>query len=153
VTPRNRSSRSLITGVGGFLDSHLAEFLVERGLSVWGTVRKSARNNLEHLQSRLTLRPCDVLDGEGMERLVAEARPEVVFHLAAQSLPVLSWKEPEATFQVNVFGTLNLLEAVRKAASAPPSWWPAPAPSTAIAPLRRYLSRRRSPFAPPAPTG
>jgi GDP-4-dehydro-6-deoxy-D-mannose reductase len=59
--------------------------------------------------------PCDVQDRAGVEGVLRETRPDVVYHLAARSLPSPSWEEPEATFQVNVLGTLNLHEAVRKA--------------------------------------
>lgn len=108
----------LITGVGGFLGSHLAEFLLAEAISVYGTVHKDARN-VEYLKDKLTLLPCDILDRQQVEAAIAEAQPEVVYHLAAQSLPVLSWRHPEATLRVNVLGTLSLLEAVRKAGIDP----------------------------------
>jgi GDP-4-dehydro-6-deoxy-D-mannose reductase len=60
-----------------------------------------------------------MLDKAQIESVVREARPEAIFHLAAQTLPSRSWQEPEATFQVNVLGTLNLLEAVRAAGLDP----------------------------------
>ncbi len=107
--------RCLITGCGGFIGSHLAERLLAEGWSVYGTARRG-RRNLEHLRDRLEVRECDILDGARLEALVAEARPDVVFHLAAQSAVPASWREPELTFRVNVFGTLHLLEALRRAA-------------------------------------
>ena len=105
--------RCLITGCGGFIGSHLAERLLAEGWSVYGTVRRE-RRNLEHLDGRMTVWECDVLDSARVEETVAEARPEVVFHLAAQSSIPASWRQPEFTFRVNVFGTLCLLEALRK---------------------------------------
>ncbi len=107
--------RCLITGCGGFIGSHLAERLLAEGWSVYGTARRG-RRNLEHLRDRLEVRECDILDNARLEALVAEARPDVVFHLAAQSAVPASWREPELTFRVNVFGTLCLLEALRRAA-------------------------------------
>jgi len=104
----------LITGAGGFLGSHLAELLVSRGLSVFGTVRRTDRD-LERVDGTITLLPCDIRDRALVEAAVLKARPTLVFHLAAQSLPMLSWKDPESTFGVNVLGTQHLLEAVRKA--------------------------------------
>jgi len=107
--------RCLITGCGGFIGSHLAERLLAEGWSVYGTARRQ-RRNLEHLRDRLDVRECDILDSAHLEALVAEARPDVVFHLAAQSSVPASWRQPELTFRVNVFGTLYLLEALRRAA-------------------------------------
>ena len=110
--------RVFITGVGGFWGSHLAEFLLEKNVAICGTTHREARN-VEHLKDRLVLLPCDILDRGRVETVVQEAHPEVIFHMAAQSLPLLSWHDPEATFRVNVFGTLYLLEAVRKAGLSP----------------------------------
>jgi GDP-4-dehydro-6-deoxy-D-mannose reductase len=104
----------LVTGVGGFLGSHLADFLLTQGWSVFGILRHDA-SNVAHIQDGVTLLRCDILNRELIESAVQEARPEAIFHLAAQSLPSVSWRDPEATFRVNILGTLNLLEAVRKA--------------------------------------
>ncbi|MDP2948666.1 MAG: GDP-mannose 4,6-dehydratase [Chloroflexota bacterium] len=114
---RLQTMQALVTGVGGFLGSYLAELLLDRGCVVYGAVRRGPAN-VACLKDRLSLLPCDVLDAAQVEAAVRESQPEVVFHLAAQSLPVLSWKDPEDTFRTNVFGTLNLLEAVRKASPA-----------------------------------
>ena len=103
--------RCLITGCGGFIGSHLAERLLAEGWSVYGTVRRQ-RRNLDRLDGRLTVVDCDVLDSTRLEQAVATARPEVIFHLAAQSSPSASWHQPELTFRVNVFGTLYLLQAM-----------------------------------------
>jgi GDP-4-dehydro-6-deoxy-D-mannose reductase len=107
--------RCLITGCGGFIGSHLAERLLREGWSVCGTSRRQ-RRHLEHLRGRLDVRECDILDSARLEALVGEARPDVVFHLAAQSSVPASWRQPEPTFRVNVFGTLSLMEAMRRAA-------------------------------------
>jgi len=111
-------SRALITGVGGFLGSYLAEFLLAQGIAVSGTVHGDTRN-IEHLKPRLTVLPCDILDKQRMTAAVAEAEPDVVVHLAAHTSPVLSWRNAEATFQVNVAGTLCLLDAIRDAGADP----------------------------------
>lgn len=103
--------RCLITGCGGFIGSHLAERLLAEGWSVYGTVRRQ-RRNLDTLDGRLTVSECDVLDAVRLEQAVADAKPAVVFHLAAQSSPSASWHQPELTFSVNVLGTLYLLQAM-----------------------------------------
>lgn len=106
--------KCFITGIGGFLGSHLAEFLLERGGTVSGTIHRGS-SHVTHLKDKLTLLPCDILSQEQMENAIVAAQPQVVFHLAAHTAPALSWKDPEAAFHVNVFGTINLLEALRKA--------------------------------------
>jgi len=110
--------RCLITGMGGFLGSHLAEFLLAQDVAVYGTVHRDTKN-IEHLKPRLTVLTCDILDKQRMKAIVAEVEPDVVVHLAAQTLPVLSWRDAETTFQVNVLGTLHLLDAVREAGGDP----------------------------------
>lgn len=110
--------RCLITGVGGFLGSHLAEFLLAQGMAVYGTVHRNTKN-IEHLKLRLTVLPCDILEKQQMKAIVAEVKPDVVVHLAAQTLPALSWRDAETTFQVNISGTLCLLDAIREAGGDP----------------------------------
>ncbi|MFC1906660.1 GDP-mannose 4,6-dehydratase, partial [Chloroflexota bacterium] len=108
----------LITGCGGFIGSHLAEFLLEAGMSVYGTVHQDSRS-IDHLKDRLTILKCDMLDEKNVESAVSEANPDFVFHLAAQSLPRESWVNPEKTLKVNILGTLYLLENLRKAGIDP----------------------------------
>ena len=103
--------RCLITGCGGFIGSHLAERLLAEGWSVYGTVRRQP-SNLDRMDGRLTVIECDILDARRVEQAVREAEPDVLFHLAAQSSPSASWRQPEPTFRVNVFGTLHLLQAM-----------------------------------------
>jgi GDP-4-dehydro-6-deoxy-D-mannose reductase len=57
---------------------------------------------------------CDITDADDVDRVLDARRPDRIFHLAAQSYPVKSWSDPVRTMQVNLFGTLHLLEAVRK---------------------------------------
>ncbi len=104
----------LITGAEGFLGSHLAEFLVQKRWRVVGTShRDSSRVSLAGNGPDLIA--CDILERRQVEEALTLARPRVVFHLAAQSLPLLSWRDPEGTFRANVLGTLNVLEAGRQA--------------------------------------
>ena len=110
--------RCFITGVGGFLGSHLAEFLLAQGVAVYGTVHRDTRN-IEHLKPRLTVLPCDILDGQRMRAIVAEVEPDVVVHLAGQTSPALSWRDGQTTLQVNISGTLCLLDAIREARGDP----------------------------------
>lgn len=108
----------LITGCGSFIGSHLAEFLLERGMSVCGIVHQDSRN-IDYFKDRLTILRGDILDKERIESIVTQVNPDFVFHLAAQSLPRYSWQEPEETLKVNILGTLYLLEGIRKAGIDP----------------------------------
>lgn len=108
----------LITGCGGFVGSHLAEFLLARELTVYGMVHHN-RLNVDHLKPRLNIVDCDMLDKERLQSIVTELRPDFIFHLAAQSLILSSWQDPEKTIRVNVLGTVYLLESVRQAGIDP----------------------------------
>jgi GDP-4-dehydro-6-deoxy-D-mannose reductase len=110
--------RCLVTGAGGFIGSHLVEFLVEQQHAVTGL--GSARlQALDAIRSRFTFIEGDVLDRKCIAALLDATRPEVVFHLAAQSYPGVSWNQPARTFEANVLGTIYLLEEIRAHGLAP----------------------------------
>ena len=88
--------RCLITGVGGFLGSQLAEYRLQQGQRVAGTVHRDTPNS-GGIEGGLELIACDILERRQVEDAIAKARPQVIYHLAAQSLPLLSWKDPEGT--------------------------------------------------------
>lgn len=110
--------RSLVTGAAGFLGSHLVEHLLDRRAPVFAFARRPSPV-LDRLAGAIRVFTGDVRDRDRLDRLVAEVRPDAIFHLAAQSLPVASWEAPAETFEVNVAGTLNLLDAVRRAGIDP----------------------------------
>jgi NAD dependent epimerase/dehydratase len=110
----------LVTGAGGFIGSHLTERLVELGARVRAAVRYNSRNDwglLELLpaavKSSLEIHPGDITDPFWTERLVAGC--EMVFHLAAVIAIPYSYSAPAQFVAVNCIGTLNLLEAARRA--------------------------------------
>jgi GDP-4-dehydro-6-deoxy-D-mannose reductase len=107
--------RVLITGATGFVGSHLADYLVARGdTEVYGTHRwRSRMDNVEHLRGRIRLVECDLRDAGAVRRMLAEVRPERVFHLAAQSYVPTSWLMPAETLNGNITCQLNLFEAAR----------------------------------------
>lgn len=98
----------LITGIGGFVGRHLTALLRETGASVTGTVLpgETAVEGTECVQCRMEDQAC-------VDNVVRSADPTVVFHLAAQSSVPRSLSDPRGTFEANVVGTLNLLEALR----------------------------------------
>ncbi len=102
----------LVTGASGFAGRHFVEYLSGvRGVEVHGLVR-SATQPAAGLKARF--HACDLLKSGQVLAVIRRVRPDRIFHLAAQSSVPVSWKEPGATFDVNVLGTLHLLEAVRK---------------------------------------
>ena len=111
----------LVTGHTGFKGSWLSFWLTELGAKVTGYALTSATTPNLFTQLGLSRlmdsRIGDIRDLENLKKVVREARPEIVFHLAAQPLVRYSYEEPIETFSVNVLGTANLLEATRESDS------------------------------------
>lgn len=110
--------RVLVTGHTGFKGSWLCEWLLLLGAEVHGYALKSPTYPSLCSQLRLSRRVAshtigDVRDLKALTRVVRAVQPEVVFHLAAQPLVRASYRTPRETFDTNIMGTVNLLEAVR----------------------------------------
>jgi GDP-4-dehydro-6-deoxy-D-mannose reductase len=104
--------RALITGISGFVGSHLAEFLLAHtDWQVAGTVYGPV-NNVEHLKDRLALFPVELSQGTVVSSVFKETRPDFVFHLAAQPISALSRRDPWFTLENNIRVQLNVLEAI-----------------------------------------
>jgi GDP-4-dehydro-6-deoxy-D-mannose reductase len=110
--------KALITGAGGFIGSHLADSCVAKGLEVVALTHGKT-DNLNHLKGKIRTLDCDIADKDAVFKIVAETKPDYVFHFAAQSFVMPSWKDPEGTFKSNIIGTRNILEAVREAGIDP----------------------------------
>ena len=105
-------SRVLVTGASGFVGPHLAGVLAERGHEVHGSGLGDAPNDVRFV----SWTELDVLDLEACAAALADTRPDAIVHLAGQSSAARSFDDPEGTFRLNVIGTWNVLEAVRRAA-------------------------------------
>lgn len=112
-----RGKRVLVTGHTGFKGSWLSAWLVELGATVAGFAlapeSQPALFNLYGLDQDVDSTVGDVRDYAAVEAAFQRFQPEVVFHLAAQPLVRRSYREPKETFDINVGGTVNVLEAMR----------------------------------------
>lgn len=113
-----RNKRVLVTGHTGFKGSWLSIWLHALGAEVIGVALDPATERDNFVLSGIGKKieadiRADIRDGERMKRIFAEYRPEIVFHLAAQPLVRLSYECPVETYQTNVMGTVNILEAIR----------------------------------------
>jgi UDP-glucose 4-epimerase len=102
--------RALVTGGAGFIGSNLVDALIERGDSV-EIVDNLSSGRRENVHARARLHVRDIR--EPLEDLFAELRPEVCFHLAAQADVRVSVERPDYDAEVNVIGTVHVLEAAR----------------------------------------
>lgn len=113
---------ALITGITGMVGSHLADLLLaETDWDIVGMARwRSPMDNIAHLSDRINTRDRvrlvhgDLRDSLSLLHAVEEAKPDYVFHLAAQSYPKTSFAAPLETYDTNIEGTSRLLEAIKR---------------------------------------
>ena len=106
----------LITGITGNVGSHLADYILENqsNAKVYGLLRwRSPLDNVENIKDEINLVLADLNDLNSMINALESIKPDIVFHLAAQSFVQFSFAAPAETLNTNVIGTSNLLEAIR----------------------------------------
>lgn len=137
------ATRVLLTGITGFIGSHLAERLVADGLEVHGIAFELLPHpNLAAIESRITLHHADLGDPDELRAAIAAAKPDAVVHLAGQAIPSAAQRDATGTIRTNVVGTANLLAALEPgmrlvyASSADVYGVPAQVPADEDAPLR-----------------
>jgi len=109
--------RALITGITGQDGSYLADFLLEKGYTVYGMVRRSSTENFErinHIRDRVHLVQADLLDQLSIIRIIEEIEPDEIYNLAAQSFVPASWQQPVLTGEFDALGVTKILEAIRQ---------------------------------------
>jgi GDP-4-dehydro-6-deoxy-D-mannose reductase len=105
----------MITGITGFAGSHLAEYILANhsNVSVFGIVRwRSRMDNILQIQDKIELVEADLKDMVSLKAVLADVKPDRIFHLAAQSFVPTSWKCPAETFAINAIGEINLFESI-----------------------------------------
>ena len=117
--PNLMDKTALITGTTGQDGSYLSEFLLDKGYTVHGLIRRSSVNTTEriaHLEhnSKFELVEGDVTDATCMHRLISGIQPDEVYNLAAMSYVGASFDQPVTTCHINAIGPLNVLEAIRQ---------------------------------------
>jgi GDP-4-dehydro-6-deoxy-D-mannose reductase len=107
--------RALITGITGFVGSHLAEYLLTlKDVEVYGIFRwRSRTENIENLKNKITLYECDTKDASSVRTVIKKVMPDRIYHLAAQSYVPMSWVSPGETLVTNIISEVNLFEVVR----------------------------------------
>lgn len=109
----------LITGITGFVGSHLAEYCLNTpGTQVYGTILShhlgDELKRIEQIKDKIKLLECNLVNRIAVQRVIAQVRPDKIFHLAAQSFVPTSWQSPEDTLMNNIMAELNIFEVVRE---------------------------------------
>lgn len=122
------NKKILITGITGMVGSHLADFILKnkKNWKIYGCCRwRSDVFNINHLfqentyNKKVFLRYMDLTDLSSVQEVVNEVKPDIVFHLAAQSFPKASFNMRSLTFETNIIGTDNLLHSLKELKNQP----------------------------------
>jgi len=108
--------RTLITGITGQDGSYLAEFLLDKGYTVVGMLRRSSTESGEriaHIQDKITMVQGDLLDQLSLINIIEEHKPDEIYNLAAQSFVPTSWGQPVLTGEFDALGVTRVLEAIK----------------------------------------
>lgn len=108
----------LITGITGFVGSHLTEYCLQKpNVQIFGTVFShhlgDELKRIEHLKDKVTFLECNLQNRVAVQRVLEKVKPDIIFHLAAQSFVPVSWQSPEDTLMNNILSELNILESVK----------------------------------------
>ncbi len=113
----------LITGVFGMVGSHFLEKFNKSTTKVIGTYYNPTVN-MHEIETDAVVIECDVRYSDHLRNIIIKYLPKKIFHLAAQSYPVVSWERPEETMHINAVGTINVFEAVKSARQIFPQYDP-----------------------------
>jgi GDP-4-dehydro-6-deoxy-D-mannose reductase len=139
----------LITGAGGMMGSHLAEALLGEE-DVLATYLHPTIN-MQTVDPAVQFHELDVCNRDAVRELIADHRPTEIYHLAAQSLPTVSWTDPWRTVRVNIEGTINIFEAIKDVRESDPSYDPMTVIACSSAEYGASLTPDRVPITEDAP--
>ncbi len=109
--------KALITGITGQDGSYLADYLLSLGYRVYGMIRRSstvAYERIHHLIDDITILNADILDQTSLMDIMAQAQPDEIYNLAAQSFVPTSWNQPVLTGEFTALGVTRILESARR---------------------------------------
>jgi GDPmannose 4,6-dehydratase len=145
---------ALITGITGQDGSYLAEFLLRKGYTVYGMVRRSSTLNYEricHIQTQLDLIQGDLLDQNSLIEALTFSQPDEVYNLGAQSFVPTSWNQPVLTGEFTALGVTRMLEAIRTV--NPKIRYYQASSSEMFGKIRETPQNEKTPFYPRSPYG
>jgi len=145
---------ALITGVTGQDGSYLAEFLLSKGYTVVGMVRRSSTitfERIQHIQDDIIILQGDLHDQSSLMDVLAQYQPDEVYNLAAQSFVPTSWNQPVLTGEVTGLGVTRMLEAIRHV--HPKAKFYQSSTSEMFGKVREVPQNEMTPFYPRSPYG
>ena len=146
--------KALITGITGQDGSYLAEFLLEKGYSVYGMVRRASTEKFEriaHFKDRISLIQADLLDQLSLIKMLEEVQPDEIYNLAAMSFVPTSWNQPVLTGEFTALGVTRILEAMRLV--CPRARFYQASSSEMFGKVREVPQNENTPFYPRSPYG
>lgn len=103
---------TLVTGAEGMIGSHMIDYYYNNNISAIGTYNNSF-TNINEIIAKAEFAQCDIRYLKDVFDIILKYKPKKIFHLAAQSIPTISWKKPQETMDINVNGTINLFETIK----------------------------------------
>jgi len=103
----------LVTGITGFVGSHIADFCLKKEVELFGFKRYHLSNmrNVEHIEDNINWIDCDMMDNKSVGIAIEKCKPDKIFHMASQSFVSPSWNHPNLYMDANYRMTVNLMEA------------------------------------------
>ena len=148
---------ALITGISGQDGSYLAEYLLERGYSVHGLIRRNSsyvdHPNLRNIKNKITLHYSDLTDSTNIRNIIGEVQPDEIYNLAAQSHVAVSFELPEYTADVDALGTLRILDTIRSLGLTKKIKFYQASTSELFGKVRETPQNENTPFYPRSPYG
>ncbi|AEK19268.1 GDP-mannose 4,6-dehydratase [Methanococcus maripaludis X1] len=150
--------KALVTGITGQDGYFLTKLLLEKDYEVHGIVRRNSQNSLGNLESlnesdlqNVNIHWGDITDNLFIDTVISKIKPEEIYHLAAQSFVGFSFENPKFTYDVNISGTLNIINAVKEYSSTSKLYFAAT--SELFGKVQEIPQKETTPFYPRSPYG